>query len=72
MVAGKTGKAAKEMKVDDGSGTVKVWRVEDYKLKPLPEEEYGLFFAGDSYVIHYSYRRGGDADLCLSFLGSMY
>lgn len=59
MVAGKTGQVAKEMTVDDGSGSVNIWRVEDYKLKELPEEDYGMFYAGDSYVIKYSYKQGG-------------
>ncbi|GMH43531.1 hypothetical protein BSKO_11453 [Bryopsis sp. KO-2023] len=59
MVAGKTGQVAKEMVVDDGSGSVTVWRVEDFKLKQLPEDKYGMFLAGDSYVIRYSYKKGG-------------
>ncbi|CAM9791013.1 unnamed protein product, partial [Chrysoparadoxa australica] len=44
--------------VDDGSGTVKVWRVEDFKKAEVPEEMYGQFYGGDSYVILYSYTNG--------------
>lgn len=58
MVAGKTGDAVKDFK-DDGSGSVKVWRVENFKMKELPEEEYGHFYAGDSYVIKYTYTKSG-------------
>ena len=41
--------------VDDGSGATKVWRVEDFKLVEVPEDSYGQFFCGDSYVVQYTY-----------------
>lgn len=41
--------------VDDGSGKVEIWRIEDFKMVPLDEKLYGQFFGGDSYVILYTY-----------------
>ena len=38
---------------DDGSGTVQVWRVEDFKLEPVTTN--GVFYSGDCYVILYTY-----------------
>jgi hypothetical protein len=45
--------------VDDGSGKVEVWRVEDFELVPQERKLYGQFFAGDSYVILYTYEVDG-------------
>lgn len=72
MVVGKSGAAAQQMKLGDISGgNLKVWRVEDFQLKEWPEENYGLFFAGDSYVIHYAYqgRSGGEQHLVYFWQG---
>lgn len=46
---------------DNGEGDAEVWRVEDMELVPVPVENYGFFFSGDSYVIKYEYKnkRGG-------------
>ena len=43
--------------VDDGSGKVEIWRIEDFEMVPLEEKLYGQFFGGDSYVILYTYKR---------------
>jgi len=42
--------------VDDGSGELKIWRVEDFKKVEVAEETQGEFFGGDSYVLLYSYK----------------
>ena len=44
--------------VDDGSGKVDVWRIEHFDMVPVEEELHGQFFAGDSYVILYTYYVG--------------
>lgn len=44
--------------VDDGSGNVQVWRVENFDLVPVDPALYGQFFGGDSYVILYTYNVG--------------
>ena len=41
---------------DDGTGTCTIWRIEDMKKVPLPEDQYGEFFGGDSYIILYEYK----------------
>lgn len=46
---------APEFMPDDGSGEVEIYRVENFELEPVPEENYGKFFGGDSYVIKYRY-----------------
>lgn len=40
---------------DDSTGTKEIFRIEDFKLVPVDESVYGMFFGGDSYVIKYSY-----------------
>ncbi|KAJ8260187.1 hypothetical protein GJAV_G00178080 [Gymnothorax javanicus] len=47
--------AAKERVVDDGSGQVEVWRIEDLELAPVEPETYGYFYGGDCYLILYTY-----------------
>ncbi|KAJ3417225.1 hypothetical protein HDV05_006431 [Chytridiales sp. JEL 0842] len=37
-----------------GVGTkvgLKVWRIEDFKVVPWPEKDYGMFYSGDSYIV---------------------
>jgi gelsolin len=34
---------------------VKVWRVEQFKIVPWPEGDYGCFYSGDSYICLNSY-----------------
>ena len=40
---------------DDGSGLLKVWRVENFELKDKYLPTYGIFYDGDSHVILYTY-----------------
>lgn len=47
--------AAETRLIDDGSGTTKVWRVKKNELIEIPTERHGIFFAGDCYIIWYSY-----------------
>ncbi|XP_040580557.1 advillin [Lepeophtheirus salmonis] len=41
--------------VDDASGEKEVFRIEKGDLVPVSQENYGLFYSGDCYVILYSY-----------------
>lgn len=41
--------------VDDGTGALQVWRVENFKKVEVPKEQYGQFYSGDSYVMLYTY-----------------
>lgn len=52
-------KAAEDVPVDDGSGKLDIWRVEDFALAAVPKAKYGQFYGGDSYVMQYSYEKNG-------------
>ncbi|KAJ3599600.1 hypothetical protein NHX12_033556 [Muraenolepis orangiensis] len=47
--------AAQHGMVDDGSGEVKIWRVEESDKVEVEPSTYGQFFGGDCYLILYSY-----------------
>ncbi|XP_061189061.1 advillin-like isoform X1 [Saccostrea echinata] len=51
--------AAETQMFDDGSGRVEVWRVKDFDLEPIHAKYMGQFFAGDCYVIQYTYQVAG-------------
>jgi advillin len=57
--------------VDDGSGEVRVWICEGTEMSEYPEENYGQFFAGDSYVIQYTYHNssGSTCNILYYWLG---
>eukprot|EP00741_Cyanophora_paradoxa_P008675 tig00001366_g8398.t1 len=48
------------------SGTVEIYRIENLQAVPYPHELYGHFFAGDSYVVVYRYKKG-NADACVIY-----
>jgi len=50
--------AAETGMVDDGSGVKEVFRVEGFDLVPISEEQHGIFFSGDCYVVLYMYKVG--------------
>lgn len=50
--------AANNGMVDDGTGIKEVFRVEMFDLIPVPEDQHGVFFSGDCYVILYAYSDG--------------
>nr|XP_015815194.2 advillin [Nothobranchius furzeri]XP_015815195.2 advillin [Nothobranchius furzeri] len=47
--------AAQERMVDNGTGEVEVWRIEDLELVPVDPKTYGYFYGGDCYLILYTY-----------------
>ncbi|XP_064290876.1 villin-1 [Passer domesticus] len=50
--------AAQQKMVDDGSGEVEVWRVEDNELVPVEKKWLGHFYGGDCYLVLYTYYVG--------------
>ncbi|KAB1276295.1 Adseverin [Camelus dromedarius] len=50
--------AAQHNMVDDGSGKVKIWRVEHNGRVEIDQNSYGEFYGGDCYIILYTYPRG--------------
>uniref|UniRef100_A0A6Q2X4W7 HP domain-containing protein n=1 Tax=Esox lucius TaxID=8010 RepID=A0A6Q2X4W7_ESOLU len=49
--------AAQQRMVDDASGQVQIWRIEKLELRELHPSSYGLFYAGDCYLVLYTYMR---------------
>ncbi|XP_041835874.1 advillin [Melanotaenia boesemani] len=47
--------AAQERMVDNGTGQVEVWRIENLELMPVEPQWYGYFYGGDCYLILYTY-----------------
>jgi len=63
--------AASTGMVDDGTGVKEVFRVEMFDLATVPEEQHGIFFSGDCYVILYAYSDGSkDHYIIYYWLGS--
>ena len=52
------GMAAESGMVDDGQSAKEVYRVDNFDLVQVPEEDYGKFYSGDCYVILYAYNDG--------------
>lgn len=44
--------------VDDGSGKLDIWRIENFDKEVIDKQLFGQFFAGDSYIILYTYMQG--------------
>ena len=47
--------------LDDGSGVKQLYRVKNFDLEPVPEDQYGdkyaIFYSGDCYVLLYTYKK---------------
>ncbi|XP_037312079.2 villin-1 isoform X3 [Pungitius pungitius] len=48
--------AAQQRMVDDASGEVKVWRIENLELAEVNPSSYGQFYGGDCYLVLYTYQ----------------
>ncbi|XP_052860408.1 gelsolin isoform X1 [Anopheles cruzii] len=44
---------------DNGQGEMEIWRVQGYELAAVEPSSYGMFFAGDSYLVRYEYSEKG-------------
>uniref|UniRef100_A0A8C1TZ51 Villin-like n=1 Tax=Cyprinus carpio TaxID=7962 RepID=A0A8C1TZ51_CYPCA len=49
--------AAQERMVDDASGHIQVWRIENLELKEVNPSTFGQFYGGDCYLVLYTYNR---------------
>uniref|UniRef100_A0A669F310 Villin like n=1 Tax=Oreochromis niloticus TaxID=8128 RepID=A0A669F310_ORENI len=57
--------AAQYRMVDDASGDVKVWRIENLEPAEVDPKSYGQFYGGDCYLVLYSYKRAGQQQYIL-------
>jgi hypothetical protein len=60
-------KAAEDAPVDDGSGKIEIWVVNDFKLVEVSPARYGQFYGGDSYVIKYTYTKNRREEYLIYF-----
>uniref|UniRef100_A0A4W4GVT1 HP domain-containing protein n=1 Tax=Electrophorus electricus TaxID=8005 RepID=A0A4W4GVT1_ELEEL len=49
--------AAQQRMVDDASGEVQIWRIENLELQEVPRSTYGQFYGGDCYLVLYTYQK---------------
>ena len=58
-------KTQEDTPIDDGSGSLQIWVIRDFKKTEVAPNEYGQFYAGDSYILLYTYKnaRGGEVSL---------
>jgi len=40
-----------------------IWRIEKFQVVPVPKEEYGTFYSGDSYIVLHTYKKEGSDTL---------
>ncbi|XP_069368173.1 villin-1 isoform X3 [Paralichthys olivaceus] len=57
--------AAQQRMVDDASGEVKVWRIENLELAEVNPNTYGQFYGGDCYLVLYTYQISGQQQYIL-------
>lgn len=57
--------AAKQRMVDDASGDVKIWRIEDLELVEVDPSTYGQLYGGDCYLMLYTYMRSNQPQYIL-------
>uniref|UniRef100_A0AAY4B1D0 HP domain-containing protein n=1 Tax=Denticeps clupeoides TaxID=299321 RepID=A0AAY4B1D0_9TELE len=57
--------AAQQRMVDDASGEVKIWRIENLELQEVSPSTYGQFYGGDCYLVLYSYMRSSQPQYIL-------
>ena len=58
--------------MDDGSGNITIWRIENFQKVAVAKEQYGQFYSGDAYIILYEYKdkRNTDRSIIYFWLGN--
>ncbi|KAG8521547.1 Villin-like protein, partial [Galemys pyrenaicus] len=51
--------AAQLRMVDDGSGKVEIWRIQDSRRQPMEPKHHGRLCSGSCYLVLYTYRKMG-------------
>ncbi|KAJ8952266.1 hypothetical protein NQ318_007433 [Aromia moschata] len=47
--------AAETQLIDDGAGSLTIWRIKQSHIVEIPKERHGYFFSGDCYIVLYTY-----------------
>jgi hypothetical protein len=58
---------AEDTPVDDGKGKLQVWVIKDFKKEEVNPANYGEFYAGDSYILLYTYMKGRSEEYIIYF-----
>ena len=56
-----------DLPVDDGTGKVEMWRIENFEKAAVAEDTFGQFFSGDSYIVLYTYKPKNREEYMLYF-----
>eukprot|EP00210_Caulerpa_lentillifera_P008831 g8427.t1 len=67
MVSGLDKVLSAQLSIDNGLGTIKTWRIENYELIEWPRSLHGQFYAGDSFIVKYTYFKSGSERCILYF-----
>jgi hypothetical protein len=60
-------KAKEDTPVDDGSGKVQLWVINNFNKVEVNPADYGEFYGGDSYILLYSYKKGRSDEYVIYF-----
>ena len=41
---------------------MQIWRIEEMEMKEIKQEDYGIFYSGDSYIILKTIEKRGEED----------
>lgn len=52
--------AAETQLIDDGTGSLTIWRIKQSHIVEIPKERHGYFFSGDCYIILYTYQTSSE------------
>ena len=53
--------------MDDGSGKVEMWRIENFQKVAVEEDKFGQFFSGDSYIVFILTSQKTAKNTCFTF-----
>jgi len=60
-------KAKEDAPIDDGSGKVQLWVINNFNKVEVNPADYGEFYGGDSYILLYSYKKGRSDEYIIYF-----
>jgi len=60
-------KMVEDTPIDDGKGSLEIWVINNFKKEPVDKSQYGHFFSGDSYILLYTYQKGGSVQYILYY-----